>query len=125
MSAKKMPTSDSYFDDLISRLKDPSYAALYLETHLELEEDEELEPKLIKLALSNVAEALGEQNGMIPEQVKQHQEKLDKLLSQPGSEAIYHLGEWLNNLGLKLTVSVAKNADDYVTNNANESKLTV
>ncbi|RAM53451.1 MAG: transcriptional regulator [Hapalosiphonaceae cyanobacterium JJU2] len=120
-----MPTSDSYFDDLISRLKDPSYAALYLETHLELEEDEELEPKLIKLALSNVAEALGEQNGMTPEQVKQHQEKLDALLSQPGSEAIYHLGEWLNNLGLKLTVSVAKNADDYVTNNANESKLTV
>ncbi len=125
MSAKKMPTSDSYFDDLISRLKDPSYAALYIETHMELEEDEALDPRLIKLALSNVAEALGEQNGMTPEQVKQYQEKLDELLSQPGSEAIYHLGEWLNNLGLKLTVTVAENTDDCVNHNANDSKLTV
>jgi DNA-binding phage protein len=110
-----MPTSDSYFDDLILRLKDPSYAAVYLETHFELEEDEEPDPKLIRLALSNVAEALGEQK-MTPEQAKLHLEKLDELLSKRGSEAIYNLGNWLNALGLKLTVAVAQEPKDSLIN---------
>lgn len=84
-----MPNSLPYQDFLISRLKDPNYAAVYLETHMELEENEELDPRLIKLALSNVALALGEQNNMAPEQVKQHQEKLDALLAQRADQAIY------------------------------------
>ncbi|WP_407888161.1 DNA-binding protein, partial [Scytonema sp. NUACC26] len=101
-----MPTSDSYFADLILRLKDPNYAALYLDTHFESEEGEAFEPRLIQLALTHVAKALGEEH-MTPEQAKLHLEKLDELLSQPGAEAIYNLGNWLNALGLKLTVSVA------------------
>jgi DNA-binding phage protein len=106
-----MSASDSYFDDLILRLKDPDYAALYLETHMELEEDEELDPRLIQLALSNVALALGEANNMTPEEIKHHQEKLDVILSQPGNLAIYHLGTWLNALGLKLTVAVTETSE--------------
>ena len=119
-----MPTSDSYYDDLILRLKDTSYASLYLETHFELEEGEEPEPELLKLALSHVAEALGEQN-MTPEQAKLHREKLDELLSKIGSEAIYNLGTWLNALGLKLTVTIAEKADNSNTNAAISSELTV
>lgn len=66
-----------YHDFLISHLKDSSYAAGYLEA---LFEEQDPEPELLKLALSNLAEALGEQN-MTPEQAKQHREKLDELLS--------------------------------------------
>ena len=33
-----MPVSDSYYDSLIESLKDPHYAAIYLETHLEGDE---------------------------------------------------------------------------------------
>jgi DNA-binding phage protein len=66
-----MPTSLPYHDFLISNLKDPNYAAVYLETHMETEEDEAIDPQLIQLALSNVAEALGE-NTMTPDQVKHH-----------------------------------------------------
>ncbi|MBW4470951.1 MAG: hypothetical protein KME45_11195 [Stenomitos rutilans HA7619-LM2] len=56
MKNVKTPTSDSYHDYLVSRLKAQSYAALYLETHFE--EEETPDPGLLKLALSNVSEAL-------------------------------------------------------------------
>ncbi len=113
-----MPKSLPYHDFLISHLKDPSYAAVYIESILE---EDQPEPELLKLALSHVAEALGEQN-MTPKQAKQHQEKLDELLSQPGSEAIYNLGSWLNALGLKLTVAVVENADNNVSDTADKSE---
>lgn len=119
-----MPKSIPYHDFLISNLKDPSYAAIYLETHLELEAGEEPDYRLFKLALSHVAEALGEQN-MTSEQAKQHREKLDKLLSQEGSEVIYNLVNWLNTLGLKLTVTVADKGNSQVSNTASNSELTV
>ena len=119
-----MPTSDSYHDYLISHLKDPSYASVYLETHFELEEDEDPDPELLRLALSHVAEALGEQN-MPSEQAKLHLEKLDELLSQGGSEVIYSLINWLNALGLKLTVTVCEEAQDKSANSTSSSELTV
>ena len=56
MKNVKAQASDSYQDYLISRLQDPHYAAIYLETHLE---EEILEPELLKLALQNVLQALG------------------------------------------------------------------
>ena len=37
-----------------------------------------------------------------------HLEKLDVLLSQNGSATIYALANWLNVLGLKLSVAVAQ-----------------
>ncbi|MEG4215545.1 transcriptional regulator [Microcoleus sp. Pol14C6] len=97
-----MPTSDSYQGYLIEALKDKIHAAAYLTAHLE---DEELEPGLLELALSNVFEALGEPN-MSAEDAKVHLEKLDVLLSGEGSATIYALAHWLNALGLKLTVAV-------------------
>ena len=42
-----MPKSLPYHDFLIARLKDPSYAAVYLETHFELDEGEEPDEALI------------------------------------------------------------------------------
>ncbi|MBD1922197.1 transcriptional regulator [Microcoleus sp. FACHB-831] len=116
-----MPKSVSYHPYLISRLKDPSYAAVYLETHLE---EKGPEPELLELALSNVAEALGERN-MSEEEAKMHREKLSQLLSQRGSDAIYNLGNWLNALGLKLTVTVCDEAKDSLINSASGEELTV
>jgi DNA-binding phage protein len=87
-------------------------------------EEKEPEPELLRLALSNVAEALGELN-MSSEQANLHREQLDKLLSHEGIEAIYNLANWLNNLGLKLTVSVSEEAEDSSTNTASQSELTV
>jgi DNA-binding phage protein len=118
-----MVKSLPYHDFLISHLKDPAYAAGYLETHLE-EDGEEPDPRLIRLALSHVAEALSEQH-MTPEEAKLHREKLDELLSQQGSEAIYNLGTWLNALGLKLTVTVAEQPDNNITNTVNSSEIPV
>ncbi|HAG82036.1 MAG TPA: hypothetical protein DCL61_12925 [Cyanobacteria bacterium UBA12227] len=43
-----MPKSLPYHDFLISHLKDPNYAAVYLETHFELDEGEEPEPELLR-----------------------------------------------------------------------------
>jgi DNA-binding phage protein len=105
--AKSLP----YQEFLISHLKEPSYAAGYIEA---LFAEKNPEPELIRLVLLNVAEALSEQN-MTPEQAKLHLKKLDELLSQCGSEAIYNLGTWLNSLGLKLTVTVADKADHNIT----------
>lgn len=98
----KVPTSDSYHDYLISTLKDPEEAAAYIEAILE---EEDPEPELLPKALRNVAEALGEITMPI-EQAKLHQKKLDELLSEQGSVTVYSLVDWLNALGLKLTVSV-------------------
>ncbi len=97
-----MPTSDSYQGYLIEAFKDKIHAAAYLTAHLE---DEEPEPGLLHLALSNVFEALGEPN-MSAEDASLHLEKLDTLLSQNGSATTYALANWLKVLGLKLTVAV-------------------
>jgi len=118
-----MVKSLPYHDFLISHLKDPAYAATYLETHLE-DDGEEPDSRLIKLALSHVAEALAEQN-LTPEQAKLHREQLDQILSQPGNEAIYNLANWLNALGLKLTVTMIDQEDNNIINTANNVKITV
>ena len=85
--------SVSYHQSLISRLKNPEYSAMYIESILE---EKDPEPELLKTALADVAEALGE---------KHHLEKLDRILSVEGSAEIYQLGLWLEELGLKLTVT--------------------
>jgi DNA-binding phage protein len=122
MKEVKMATSDSYYNYLIESLrKEPELAAAYITATLE---EEDPEPELLKMALSNVAEALGEQS-MTPEQAKVHLEKLDELLSKIGSEAIYNLGTWLNALGLKLTVAVVEKVEDSNTDSVNNSQITV
>ncbi len=97
MKNVKAPTSDSYHDSLISSLKDPEQAAAYLEAILE---EDNPEPELLHRALSNIAEALGQ------ETLNQHSDQLNDLLSQSGSNAIHQLEDWLKGLGLKLTITV-------------------
>lgn len=71
MKNDKMPTSDSYNEYLIKSLKkEPELAAAYITATLN-EQDPEL--LLLKSALTDIAEALGEQNNMVPLQIKQHQ----------------------------------------------------
>lgn len=82
------PTSISYQDYLISRLKDPTYAALYLDTHME--DDEDNEPELLRQAFDNVLQALSPSK-MSPEQAEVQRQRLNDILSQPGSQAIYGL----------------------------------
>ncbi len=105
-----MNKSVSYDDFLMAKLKDRNYAAGYVETHLELENDEAPDPALLALALKDVAQALAGDR-FTPEEVKLHLEKLDRLLSNGGSEVIYNLAEWLQFLGLKLTVKSDNNRD--------------
>ena len=108
--------SVSYHPYKISTLKDPKYAAVYLTTILEAEEGD-LELGLLKLALRDVFEALGEPN-MSPTSAKRHLEKLEDLLSKPGSSAIFSLADWLAAMGLKLNVTV--NEDDEERENADK-----
>lgn len=96
------PLTRSYQKYLIESLKDPQEAALYLWAILQ---EENPEPELLSSALKDVAEALGNQR-MTPEQTKLHLEKLDELMNQQGSNAIYGLFNWLKDLGLVLTVVV-------------------
>ena len=98
------PASDSYQAALIDDLKDPGYAAAYLETHLESDEFE-ADPALLHLALSNVAMGLGGLH-MSSDKLDAHMSELHHILQQPGASAIYGLSAWLDQLGLKLTVQV-------------------
>jgi DNA-binding phage protein len=104
MENVKVPVSDSYHDYLVKSLQDPEEAAAYLEAILE---EEDPEPELLKVALIDVAEALGKADGT-SEKRKFYSKKLDEILSQSGSQEVYGLTTWLNSLGLKLTVTVAE-----------------
>jgi DNA-binding phage protein len=120
-----MPKSLPYHPFLIESLKKkPELAAAYIETHFELEEGEEPDEALLKLALGDVAEALG-QPKMTSEQYELHLKKLDELLSKQGSDEIYHLGSWLKALGLKLTVAVCTDTEDNTENAEIPAQLTV
>jgi DNA-binding phage protein len=117
-----MPKSLPYHPFLIESLtKNPALAAAYITATLE---EEEPEPELLKRAISDVAEALG-QPKMIPEEYELHLKKLDELLSQQGSDAICNLGTWLNTLGLKLTVAVCTDTEDNTENAEIPAQLTV
>lgn len=102
MKEVKAPRSSSYHEYLISSLKDPQEAAGYLETFLELEE-EESEPELLRSALKNVVDArLLSDN--LSEEAKQHYEQLDKMLSESGGTEIYTLIEFLDALGYRIAL---------------------
>jgi DNA-binding phage protein len=109
-----MSKSISYHPFLLDNLKDPNYAALYLETHLE-EDEFEFDPELLKMALRNVLEALGDSH-LTAEQIKIYEQFLDKLLTMPAGIGIYNLGLWLKALGLKIAVTVDKEGKNVVEN---------
>jgi hypothetical protein len=91
---RQTPASDSYREYHIKELQDINYAAVYLEVHLEEHEPLDIETNLLKLAFSNVAEALE------PEQLATHTATLEIILQKQGTEAIYGLADWLKGLGL-------------------------
>ena len=99
-----MPKSVPYHLLKIKSLQDPNFSAGYL-TEIFEEEEGDLELGIMRKALRDVFEALGEPN-MSAEDAKLHLEKLDVLLSGEGSATIYALASWLNAMGLKLTVAV-------------------
>ena len=101
--------------------KNPALSAAYITATIE---EENPEPQLLKQALTDVAEALGEPK-MTPEEYKLHLKKLDELLSHQGSDTIYNLGNWLNALGLKLTVAVCTDTEDNTVNAEIPAELTV
>ena len=106
--------------------KNPALSAAYITATIE---EENPEPQLLKQALTDVAEALG-QPKMTPEEYELHLKKLDELLSHQGSDTIYNLGTWLNALGLKLTVAVCTDAvcadtEDNIVNAEARSQLMV
>jgi len=98
------PTNDSYHDYLVESLRNPEEAAAYIEAILE---ENDPEPELLGKALGNVAEALGK-TGTSSEASNVHQKQLEQVLSLAGSQTVYGLANWLNELGLKLTVAVAE-----------------
>ncbi|MEG4319714.1 MULTISPECIES: transcriptional regulator [unclassified Microcoleus] len=99
-----MTKSLPYHPFKISNLRDPNYSAAYL-TEIFEEEEGDLELKIMRKAMRDVFEALGEPN-MSADDAKLHLEKLDSLLAVEGSATIYALASWLKALGLKLTVAV-------------------
>jgi DNA-binding phage protein len=92
--------SDSYLDALIHSLQDPLESACYLTAILEAEDPE---PELLPLALSDVAKAIAK--------TETSTQALETILQKQGAEAIYGLADWLKALGLKLTVTVDKEAE--------------
>ena len=95
-----MVTTKSYHQYLIESLKQPAEAAAYLWAILQ---EENPEPQLLQSALEDILEALGDTR-LSPEEMERQKYKLNILLEQQGKVAIYSLGEWLQKLGLELTV---------------------
>lgn len=102
MKNVKVPTSDSYREFLIERLKDPEHSAGFIEAILE---EEDPEPELLRNALRKVVEAHGKMNKLSSE-VKQHHNRLDKMLTESGCAEIYSFVEFLDLLGFQVAVTV-------------------
>lgn len=101
MKDVKTPTSRSYREYLISSLTDSQEAAAYIETFLELEEDQE--PELLRSALKEVVEARIQMNDFSQE-AKLSYEKLDKILLEAKAAEIYSLIEFLDALGFRIAL---------------------
>jgi hypothetical protein len=94
MQSVKVSTSRDYQEYLIESLQNPERAAGYIAAILE---EEDPEPELLASALDDVAIALGGDKDR--QWVKNFGAK-DK------GQSVYELAEWLDSLGLKLTVTV-------------------
>jgi DNA-binding phage protein len=99
-----MPTTKSYHQYLIKSLKDPVEASAYLEAILQ---EENPESQLLKVALENILEALGDTK-LSPDEIALQKQKIEELFNQSGSEVIYNLAQWLQKLGLELNITIAQ-----------------
>ncbi len=96
MQSVKTEGSRSYEDFLINSLKDSDEAAAYITA---IFEEEDPEPELLTLCLGHVASALGSE---------QDREWVKNFSQNHQSQAVYELAEWLNRLGLLLTVTIKR-----------------
>ena len=94
METQKYPASRDYREYLIESLKDPEDSASYLTPILE---EKDPEPELLASALDDVAQALGADSD---------RQWVKDFGASGKSQSVYELAEWLDGLGLKLTVTV-------------------
>ena len=92
MQSSNYPASRSFRDYLIESLQDPEDAAGYLTAILE---EPDPEPELLAAAIDDVAIALGGEGD---------RQWVKDFGASDKSQAVYELAEWLNSLGLRLTV---------------------
>lgn len=112
-----METTKSYRQYLIESLKDPNESAAYLWAILQ---EENPEPELLKSALEDILEAAATK--LSSEEKQLQSEWLEQLTNYSGSDAIYGLAQWLQKLGLELTVTVSEqNAISQVYSETNLS----
>lgn len=96
----------SYADDLRERLKDPEYAAAYL--NAVLEDQDEGADAVFLLALRNVAEAF--HMGNVAAEAGVNRENLYRMLSKNGNPTSNSLFAVLKALGLRFSVHADKAA---------------
>ena len=94
----------AYIDDLRQRLKDPAYAAEYLNAVLEDEDDGA--DAVFLLALRNVAEAFQMSN--VAEKADVNRENLYRMLSGKGNPRLNSLIAVLRAVGLRLSIQRAE-----------------
>lgn len=100
MQDLKIPTSDSYHDYLIDSLKDIEETAGYIEIVLEEGHDD---PRLLPKALRNVIEAHLKMNKLSDSAQLLHH-NLDEILTQSKCAEIYAFVQFLDAMGLKITI---------------------
>ena len=91
-------SSKDYKKDLLKRLKNPEYAAEYINTAIE-----EGDKAVILLALKDVCEARGMSN--IAKKAKLNRENMYRVLSEKGNPQFTTLVALLDCSGLKLAVA--------------------
>jgi hypothetical protein len=96
MRSVKVPTSRDYQEYLVNSLQDAEKSAGYITAILE---EEDPEPELLVAALADVAAALG---------CDKDREWVKDFDANNKSQAVYELAEWLNRLGLQLTVTIKR-----------------
>ncbi|MGK7900619.1 MAG: DNA-binding protein, partial [Hormoscilla sp.] len=85
--------------------KNPEHAAAYIEAILE---EEDPEPQLLRNALRKVIEARF-RSKLLSENDELLHQRLDAMLTKSGCAEIYALVEFLNAVGLKLTIPLKAN----------------
>lgn len=95
------PVTVPYIDGLRERLKDPVYAAAYLDAAL-AEDDQEV----FLLALRDVAEARS--FSAVAQDSELNRENLYRMLSRQGNPQLSSLTALLKSMGLRLAVEVGQ-----------------
>lgn len=90
-----------YREDLLNRLRDPKFAAAYLNEVLVMNDR-----KALLIALKDVVDARGG-IGELAAKVPLQRQSLYKVLSAQGNPTLETLGDILQSLGLRLSVAPA------------------